>query len=358
MIDGKCAVGRQTQLQAEGFCLAGAARLCTVNELLYKSAKGTGCDLDNTMVWTSDECEGGTWVVKGKGGLKHCATHGTVSLHGVRCCADMNGGSISRVFEDLDTLEPYDDDAPRIFGDDGDSAESHLSDPAAERGAEISTAAIVYKQCNEMEDHGEWKFFNDHSSCGGSMINGKCAEPRASTLLEAKGFCLTGGARLCTSEELFSQTTKGTGCLLDDEMVWSSTPCREGAWVVEGQGRSASCQVNTQSRFGARCCADGLKDASTIIARSRKNIDASQPEINGADTDWALSTGLFFVGLVSIVVVGVVVVTTNKAGTEANANNKDEHTQLADAQEPKAQLSKATPSKRGMRRATSFVGAI
>ena len=364
MIDGACAAGRKTQLQAEQFCLAGAARLCTYEELLDGAAKGTGCNLDNVMSWTSSKCDGGSWIVRGKGGKAVCEGiySNAASLHGVRCCAGMKAGSLSRVSIDGDNFqEPYDDDSPRIFGED-------VTTPPSEATPERNPP--LYKQCNAMVDHGHWNFVDDYKICGGSKINGECVKSGAATLLEAEAFCMSGGARLCTAEELFDKRTKGTGCFFDNQLVWSGTACREGTWVVEGKGRTQSCEANTEKRFGARCCADGLKSAPFVsqeetgsTGRSRRAIESasdamsSPPAVNGADADWALSIGLVLVGLASLTVIGVV--TIQKAGALSKSRGRDKQTHLADVEEPKAQLFKATPAKKtGMKRATSFVGAI
>lgn len=111
-----------------------------------------------------------------------------------------------------------------------------------------------------MVQHGNWKFWGGNlNTCGGSRINGVCGT-KFTTLRQANAFCLAGGARLCTSEELLAKITKGSGCELDDAMVWSSTQCHNGVWVVKGKGKTNLCDANNpQSRYGARCCADGPK---------------------------------------------------------------------------------------------------
>ena len=64
--------------------------------------------------------------------------------------------------------------------------------------------------------------------CGGSRDFGQgvdCSGPVSWT--EARDFCEGVGARLCTEDELLNDETKGSGCALDDELIWSRTPCGE-----------------------------------------------------------------------------------------------------------------------------------
>jgi len=52
--------------------------------------------------------------------------------------------------------------------------------------------------------------------------NGVCQV--ASNYEDADGMCTGLGGRLCTAAELLADCTRGTGCSLDLEMVWSSSP--------------------------------------------------------------------------------------------------------------------------------------
>jgi len=44
------------------------------------------------------------------------------------------------------------------------------------------------------------------------------------TFVVAKSICAASGARLCTTAELLSDCSRGTGCSHDNDMLWSSTP--------------------------------------------------------------------------------------------------------------------------------------
>jgi len=93
----------------------------------------------------------------------------------------------------------------------------------------------------------------------------------------AGSICLAIGARLCTTEELQADETRGTGCGHDGEWVWSSDTCADGHLVSVGasnNGRNlcsgdgeeclpdqnpctcnARCWASTENA-GVRCCAD------------------------------------------------------------------------------------------------------
>ena len=52
--------------------------------------------------------------------------------------------------------------------------------------------------------------------------NGVCQD--ASDYEDAELMCAELGGRLCTAAELLDDCTRGTGCSMDDEMIWSSSP--------------------------------------------------------------------------------------------------------------------------------------
>jgi len=57
---------------------------------------------------------------------------------------------------------------------------------------------------------------------GESKIDGVCYADK--TYTEAVGICGSVGSRLCTAEELLADCTSETGCMFNNEMIWSSTP--------------------------------------------------------------------------------------------------------------------------------------
>ena len=92
----------------------------------------------------------------------------------------------------------------------------------------------------------------------------------------ARSICYEAGARLCTIDEILLGATGNTGCNLNSELIWSSSPCAGGAPgiatshgnarlnVPEGQPPTPhgehgppSCEPNLATELGIRCCADG-----------------------------------------------------------------------------------------------------
>jgi prepilin-type N-terminal cleavage/methylation domain-containing protein len=120
-----------------------------------------------------------------------------------------------------------------------------------DRGNRISTHIISYGGCGESD--------------GNSM--GSCT--LSSTWYEANSLCENIGARLCTIEEIENDIPRGTGCSLDNYMVWTMTPCRTGMFINSGayKGNERYCQQDLNDTtanggrhngdtIGIRCCAD------------------------------------------------------------------------------------------------------
>ena len=65
-----------------------------------------------------------------------------------------------------------------------------------------------------------------HENCnvdvwGESEINGNCEDSVDHG--QAMSMCASMGGRLCTAAELLSDCTRGSGCMHDQDMIWSST---------------------------------------------------------------------------------------------------------------------------------------
>jgi hypothetical protein len=75
--------------KAKNECERFGARLCTKDELKSGVTKGTGCNHNSELVWSSTSCEAGkTFVVLGNGsGNPQCKLN-TEDAHHIRCCAD------------------------------------------------------------------------------------------------------------------------------------------------------------------------------------------------------------------------------------------------------------------------------
>ncbi|KAJ9452227.1 hypothetical protein DIPPA_09459 [Diplonema papillatum] len=95
-VGGSCSTqtGR-TYAAAEQFCSAAGARLCSMTELLYNVAKGTGCNVETSRVWTLTTCDGGhvsqagAFVESREDALEPECTSDD-STAGVVCCSTSN----------------------------------------------------------------------------------------------------------------------------------------------------------------------------------------------------------------------------------------------------------------------------
>ena len=83
-----------TWLEAFVRCEQYGARLCTRNELM--AAMGTGCGLDDKLVWTWEECAHGTPFNQRVAAMgNNHQIYGCYEAYeqmGVRCCADEMSG--------------------------------------------------------------------------------------------------------------------------------------------------------------------------------------------------------------------------------------------------------------------------
>lgn len=80
---------------------------------------------------------------------------------------------------------------------------------------------------------------------------------------DAQAVCKSIGARLCTADEIEKTVGYNTGCELNGEYIWSSTPCGNQKHYVVRRTLSSSkmCVPDKSSNYrrknlGVRCCAD------------------------------------------------------------------------------------------------------
>ena len=79
---------------AQAMCFAVGARLCTVEELEADETRGTGCNFDSSLCWSSDDinCPPGAHVVVGGRSSANVDQSATCQVDmigaAVRCCAD------------------------------------------------------------------------------------------------------------------------------------------------------------------------------------------------------------------------------------------------------------------------------
>ena len=101
------------------------------------------------------------------------------------------------------------------------------------------------------------------ASCGASVVGGECHSSKTMTFFDAQDVCAVDGGRLCTQTEINNRVAHGSGCDLDSELVWTSTPCAIGHRAVVGGGRTAKeheaaseCASDASATFPTRCCYD------------------------------------------------------------------------------------------------------
>eukprot|EP01047_Picozoa_sp_COSAG01_P046434 COSAG01_NODE_4361_length_5098_cov_2.121024_1_plen_1077_part_10 len=199
---------------ASAVCASDGARLCTVAELMKGCAKWTGCQHDSDLIWSDAPCTPApdhATVQLGRStshynlmatGNSQCASNN--EAHEVRCCSDFSIPRYSR-----------------------------------RRGCSVWA---------------ESNFQNSGVRC-----------TAAKTMEEAAAVCEADGARLCTAAELAADCTAGTGCMHDNDMIWSGDACQpthmfvaignpRNRGAVNRQG-AVQCEALTQ-RHEVRCCSD------------------------------------------------------------------------------------------------------
>eukprot|EP00615_Pteridomonas_danica_P019331 CAMPEP_0114387328 /NCGR_PEP_ID=MMETSP0102-20121206/7186_1 /TAXON_ID=38822 ORGANISM="Pteridomonas danica, Strain PT" /NCGR_SAMPLE_ID=MMETSP0102 /ASSEMBLY_ACC=CAM_ASM_000212 /LENGTH=1469 /DNA_ID=CAMNT_0001544393 /DNA_START=38 /DNA_END=4443 /DNA_ORIENTATION=+ len=105
------------------------------------------------------------------------------------------------------------------------------------------------------------------SVCGESDVNGECSGDV--NWDDARDFCQSAGARLCTLSEILDDDVRDTGCNYNTELIWSSTSCYDGVGMLDGYytayGSTSSgydadttkCMSrNIANSTYTRCCAD------------------------------------------------------------------------------------------------------
>ena len=82
-------------------------------------------------------------------------------------------------------------------------------------------------------DFANWEQRNGCSKYSASKIFNQCYDDV--TFLEATMYCMMGHGRLCTKDELEADCTRSSGCSLDSQYVWSSTPQNDCTSTFQGQ---------------------------------------------------------------------------------------------------------------------------
>lgn len=223
----------ETYWSAKSICENAGGRLCTLEELLADCTRGSGCEHDQDMIWSSSEVIptnaptvaptphpstvsptvtlapssssvflGCGSSVSGCGGLAQEAN--PFELHEVRCCSDT-----------------------------------------------ALTGWTKYSTC----PYNVW----GESELGGPRDAG-CYD--AETYSSAASICENAGGRLCTINELLADCTRATGCEHDKDMIWSQSKVTSSEYYLGCGARSATCKGQRQvashsEKHEVRCCRNG-----------------------------------------------------------------------------------------------------
>eukprot|EP00054_Salpingoeca_dolichothecata_P025910 m.183153 g.183153 ORF g.183153 m.183153 type:complete len:3304 (+) comp25500_c0_seq1:45-9956(+) len=216
--------------RAESLCLKSGARLCTSSELTKAIQQHPNqCNFTLARVWAEADCLGDetkAWVVNSATGEATCMNK--VADSAVRCCADVVA------------LTPAE----------------YSAYTCSQLGWRTQTS--VHPSSDEV--------------CGHSLedCSATAQESEKRTFAQAQNYCLAKGARLCSYPELVQEESAGTGCLYDQEIVWSSTPCRKCDMNghITARGRPVNVFFNRpncthdEGLAFVRCCADTLAPCS------------------------------------------------------------------------------------------------
>jgi len=157
---GGCHI-EKTYVEAEEICVNYNSRLCTRAEISDKCTKGSGCGLDSHLIWSNTLVTSSYYVVCGKG----------------TGCPEGN--------EDIALMSELHE--VRCCKDEYAS------------GFETNKCANVWAA-------------SDLGGCHSQQ-----------TYAEAERICEDYNSRLCTKTEISAKCTKGSGCSLDSQLIWSST---------------------------------------------------------------------------------------------------------------------------------------
>jgi len=260
---------------ANDLCDSAGGRLCTRQELESNCAKGSECSMDSKMVWSSDGELEKYYIVKGGKEPKcwdnSCTTRavGREEHWSVRCCADTNpggwfkkdhcsiyawskfpgcskadwetalvlcqeeggrlctrkeiemncaaGSGCAANYKMVWTSTSDVDSIPKYYLVQGSSIASCAETSCTTRLAGGDELWSV--RCCADVDPGDWDQ-NDGCTVYAKSSIQTCAVEDLDT---ASDFCTTIGGRLCSKVELENDCANGSGCSMENKMVWSNT---------------------------------------------------------------------------------------------------------------------------------------
>ena len=239
----------KTYDEAFAICRDAGVRLCTQVEIDQGSAKNTGTTtnnqfMGNSFVWTSNTCNGAsshTVANNQADGSFTCQIN--TQRYPVQCCTSAySSGQTWTPVTPPPTPAPTPPPTPASIA--GPTIQS------TKTCAALQWAKVVNGVCAE-SDQG----FN-------SGVADACYTTNVNAAL---GVCNTIGARLCTTAEINSGVTTGTGCNFDLSYIWTADTCtlrartkrRSVGYVsAKGDGSGVTECLTAGADRPVRCCAD------------------------------------------------------------------------------------------------------
>jgi len=177
----------KTYAEAEAICAANGARICTEPELLNDCTRGSGCGYDDERHWSSSTVPKCTDDTSCDDGLPcttdTCGADGKCTNEAIGC------GKLVACGSTADECV-----GPAVKG--ADPGELHEVRCCSD---EQKSGWVMNSLCSTTLGRDVWGQSN------GSL--GSCH--RAKTYAEAEAICIAGGSRLCTSEEVRADCTRG-----------------------------------------------------------------------------------------------------------------------------------------------------
>jgi hypothetical protein len=213
--DGNC----QTALnfwEARAMCTDLGGRLCTSEELLADCTRGAGCGFDEFMVWSSTE-------------VVSTATPSDAPSSKPSSVPSISP-SLSQQPSTPPSLSPSESGTYLLACGASSYSTACAGNTAATNTAEEHPVRCCKDSTVDLSSSG-WTRGSTYwtptsSTCTDVWARSDDADGNCQSALnfwEARAMCTDLGGRLCTSEELLADCTRGAGCGGDNAMVWSST---------------------------------------------------------------------------------------------------------------------------------------
>merc|ERR1712019_327253 len=242
LIDKTCSIHESHSL-ALGICLSAGARLCTKEELAAECTADSGCGADNRLAWSSSSAAQGPTAspTSRTTGINTPSPTTTSTVLPTSAPTPVPTSAPTPVPTSLPTPTPTLAPTSAPTQD-----ELPIADQCASETDGDSTTAKYWAMCgrknmcaNESNDVFNYDVDHDVRCCSNtakpgwikrrgcsvwarSKFDGVCM--RNKNFLEAECICEKYGGRLCTKEEIDRDCSARTGCRLDKELVWTSTP--------------------------------------------------------------------------------------------------------------------------------------